>query len=217
MKSQEIIDSTVDELLKDGIVIESDSEWASTVLLVKKKTGETRLCADYRAVNKVLRRDEWPLPKIIDILDTSGKSKFFSVLDLKAGFHKIRMAEDSKKITSFITKKGLYEYNYMSFGLCTNPSAFSRFLHKIFRDMVWNEIIYYIDDVIISAITIEERNRILEEFLMRCWEVNLTLNLKKCEILKTSVLYLGYVISGEGLRANPKKIEIVKNHPTPKD
>ena len=81
----------------------------------------------------------------------------------------------------------------MPFGLSTNPSAFSRFLHKIFRDMVWTEILFYIDNVIIYAITIEEHNnRILEKILIRCWEVNLTLNAKKCEILPTSVLYLGY-------------------------
>ena len=171
---------------------------------------------DYRAVNKVLRKDEWPLPRIQDILDTLGEAKFFSVLDLKAGFHQIRMAEESKKITAFITKKGLYEYNVMPFGLATNPSAFSRFVHKAFKDMSWAGLVFYIDDVIIYAKTAEEHYQILKKLLARCRETQLTLNIKKCDILRTEVLYLGFIVSGEGLRANPKKVEIVKSHPTPK-
>ena len=96
MKSQEIIDATVEELLKDGIISEWDSEWALPVIIVQKKMGETRLCVDYRKVNKVLRRDEWPFPRINDILDTLGNCKVFSVLDLNAGFHQIKMENKSK-------------------------------------------------------------------------------------------------------------------------
>ena len=97
----------------------------------------------------------------------------------------------------------------MPFGLATNPSAFSRFVHKTIKNMNWSGIIFYIDDVIVYA-------RILKKLLMRCREAQLTLNLRKCEVLKTSLLYLGYAVSSKGLRANPKKVEIVKNHPTPK-
>ena len=95
--SQKIIDETVEQLLEEGIISKSDSDWASPVLLVKKKTGDLRLCVDYRVVNKVLRKDEWPLPRIQDIMDTLGNARYFSVLDLKAGFHQIKMAEESKK------------------------------------------------------------------------------------------------------------------------
>ena len=89
-------------------------------------------------------------------------------------------------------------------------------MHKAFKDMNWSGIVFYVDDVIVYAKTLEEHFQILKKLLIRCRETQLTLNLKKCEVLRTSVLYLGYVVSGEGLRANPKKVEIVKSHPTPK-
>ena len=214
-KSQEIIDEIVVGLLENGIIEPSNSDWASPVLLVLKKDGSHRMCVDYRRVNKVLLKDQWPLPRIQDILDALGGAKVFSVLDLKSGFFQVRMAEESMKYTAFITKKGLFQYLYMPFGLATNPSAFSRVMHLVFMDMNWVEIIFYIDDVIIFAATVADHNRILLKFLLRCLQFHITLNLKKCEFLKDSVLYLGYIISDKGLQPNPKKVEIVKNHPTP--
>ena len=127
------------------------------------------------------------------------------------------MAPEPKKYATFITQKGLYAYNFMPFGLTSNPSGFSRFVNKIFKDMAWNELIFHVNDVIIYAKTRNRHNEILLKFLRRCKESNLKLNAKKCEILKSRALYLGHMIRSEGLRTNPKTGEIVKNHPTPKD
>ena len=95
-KSQEIIDETVEKLLKSGIIEPSNSEWSSPVILVKKKDGGHRMCVDYRKLNKVLKKDEWPLPRIQDILDTLGGSEYYSVLDLKSGFFQIKLAQDCR-------------------------------------------------------------------------------------------------------------------------
>ena len=134
VKSQEIIDETVDKLLSDGIIEPSLSEWSSPVILVKKKGGDFRMCVDYRRLNKVMRKEEWPIPLIQDIFDSFGGARYFSVLDLKSSFFQIKMAENAKKYTAFICKKGLYQYLYMPFGLRSNPKAISRFMHTAFSD-----------------------------------------------------------------------------------
>ena len=215
-KSQEIIDETVEKLLKSGIIEPSNSEWSSPVILVKKKDGGHRMCVDYRKLNKVLRKDEWPLPRIQDILDTLGGSKYYSVLDLKSGFFQIKMAQDAKKFTAFICKRGLFEYGYMPFGLLSNPAAFCRAMRLAFGDMDGKELVFYIDDIICFAPTVNGHNKVLGKFLDRCMKAHLKLNFKKCEILKRKVTFLGHVISAEGIEPNPAKIEVVKNHPMPK-
>ena len=133
VRSQEIIDDTVNTLLEQGIIEVSESEWSSPVVLVKKPDESYRMCVDYRKINRVLRKEEWPIPKIADILDNFHNAKYFSTLDLKSGFFQIKMEEKSKKYTAFITKKGLYQYKYMPFGLKSNPgfNFTSKVLNKI--------------------------------------------------------------------------------------
>ena len=216
IKHQEIIDNTVEKLLADGIIEPSLSEWSSPVTLVQKKGGDFRMCVDYRKLNKVMKKEEWPLPRIQDILDSLGGAKYFSVLDLKSGFFQVKMAPESRKYTAFICKKGLYQYLYMPFGLRSNPNAFSRVMHMGFSDMLWKQLILYIDDIIIFSRDLVTHMANLQGFLARCLELHLKINLKKCTFLKTSVIYLGHVVSDVGILPNPAKIEVVKNHPTPR-
>ena len=126
------------------------------------------------------------------------------------------MAENAKKNTAFICKKGLYQYLYMPFGLRSNPNAFSRFMQTAFSDLLWKNMVLCIDDIIIFSSDLANHIKTLRNFLERCLELHLKINVKKCDFLKSKVIYLGHVVSHEGIEPNPAKVEIIKNHPTPK-
>lgn len=129
------VQKTVDGLLRDGVIRPSDSPYASAIVLVKKKNGQTRMCIDYLGLNKNTVRDNYPLPRIEDCIEYLEVKKYFSVLDLKSGFHQVKVHKDSIKYTAFVTPNGQYEYQRMPFGLKNAPSVFQRFINNIFRDL----------------------------------------------------------------------------------
>lgn len=141
----------LDDLLAKGIIRESTSEYASPIVLTKKKTGETRMCIDFRTLNKVTTRDNFPLPLIEDQLDLLEGKKYFTTLDLKDGFFHVKMHDDSIKYTSFVTPLGQYEYLRMPFGLKGAPLKFQRYVTQVFKDQInAGEISVYIWMILLS-------------------------------------------------------------------
>ena len=200
----------------------SNSLWASPIVLACKKDGTLRMRVDYRKLNFVTKPDKFPLPRIDDLLDQLGKSKYFSTLDLAAGFWQIRMNNSPKEKTAFGTQNGLFEFQVMPFGL-TNaaPAVFQRLMQRVVSDLNPPEgpdfMGVYVDDLLISSLTFEEHRDHLSRVMSRLRSANLKLKLTKCHFVTPRVEYLhvGHVISSAGLSPNPKQVAAVSNYPQP--
>lgn len=205
----------IGELLANGIIQESQSAYASPIVLVRKKNSEYRLCVDYRALNKKTIKDSYPMPVIEDQLDRlSGKSLFTS-LDLASGYHQIPVAEGSRHVTGFITPDGHYEYTRMPFGLVNAPAVFQSMINKALGAKRFDLAIPYLDDLLSTASTTDEMFSKLEEILELLKKANLTLNLKKCFFFQSKIDYLGFEISADGLQPGSRKIQAVCEFPRP--
>lgn len=205
----------INDLLENQIIRESDSEFASPIIVVPKKNGDLRLCIDYRALNKKTYKNKYPMLLIEDQVDSLSGQVFFTTLDLTSGYHQIPMAEDSKHLTAFVTPDGHFEYNRMPFGLCNAPAVFQRLIHKILNAKKIPGVLAYMDDIIISSQTVEEGMQKLRQVLEALKDANLTLNLGKCNFFRTEVEYLGYEISRDGIKPGKRKAEAVKSFKRP--
>ena len=136
-------------MLKCGVIQLSSSEWASPSVLVCKKDGGLHWCIDYQLLNDVTVKDAYPLPLIEDCLDTLSGCEFFSSLDMASGYWQIVMEESDQSKTAFLTKYGLYKFVHMPFGLCNAPATFQRAMQLVFRGMTWQEILSYLDDLMV--------------------------------------------------------------------
>lgn len=213
-----VVQQMVDDLLKDGIIQHSDSPYASPIVLTKKKSGEDRMCIDYRGLNKLTIRDNYPLPLIEDCLEYLDGKQWFTVLDLKSGFHQVQMSPESVKYTAFVTPTGQYEYLKMPFGLKNAPSVFQRFITSIFRDFLnHSEIMIYLDDIILATADPVSHLALLERVLTRLRKYRLELKLSKCKFLYREIDYLGYTVDSKGIRPNDGHIQAIHDYPTPRN
>lgn len=214
---QEKLRTILEKLKSDGVIRPSDSEYASPIVLVRKINGETRLCVDYREINKITVRENFPTPLIEDHLDRLRDKRFFSKLDLKSGFHHVKVSDSSIKYTSFVTPLGQYEYLRMPFGLTNAPRVFQRFTNKIFRPLIeQNKILLYLDDILIATEDIDEHLRILAEVFRLAQEHRLNFRLDKCSFLYTEITYLGYLIDEKGIRPSKEHVDAVANYAIPR-
>ncbi|KAL4123256.1 hypothetical protein QTP88_015463 [Uroleucon formosanum] len=196
---RERLKTIIDDLLKGGIIRPSRSPYSSPIVLVRKKTGDLSLCVDYRELNKITVKDNFPAPLIDDQIDKLKNKKYFSLLDLKNGFHHVKMNEASIPFTSFVTPLGQFEYLKMPFGLTNAPKVFSRFTQQIFSDLIKREeIILYMDDILIATEAVPEHLVILK----KVFNLAAKFDLKFHEV---------------GVRPSPRNIDSVKNYPIPKN
>lgn len=207
----------VDDLIHNDIVQESSSNYASPILLVKKKSGESRLCVDYRALNNKTIKDKYPLPLIDDQVSNLSGNKYFITLDLSSGYYQIPMSKESQHLTAFVTPDGHYEFKRMPFGLANAPSVFQRMMNGLLGSRRFKSALAYMDDLLIPAATIEEGFVRLEDVLKVIQGAGLTLNLSKCSFFVTKIEYLGYEISSEGIKPSERKISAVRDFPTPRN
>ena len=205
-KEREYIQQQVKEMLESNVIQPSSSPWSSRIVLVKKKDGKLRFCIDYRSLNSTTKKDVYPLPRIDDSLAMLSRGKFFTTLDLWAGYWQIPLAPNSKEKTAFVTDSGLYEFNVMPFGLCNAPATFQRFMDATLAGLKWKNLLVYMDDIIIFSSTFEEHLKDVDEVLNRLRDANVTLNQNKCEFCKEKIHYLGHVISAAGIQPNPEKV-----------
>ncbi|GBC05841.1 hypothetical protein RclHR1_06470004 [Rhizophagus clarus] len=216
-KEQEHIDKEIKEMLYYNIIRPSTSEWASPVILVPKKNGKLRFCVDYRQLNKVTKKDNYPLPRTDEIFDSLGKAQWFTSLDLASGYWQVEMKEEDKSKTAFITRNGMYEFNVMPFGLCNAPGTFQRCMDNILKDMLWKNTMVYLDDVNIYSKTFEEHLQHLEEVLKRVEKAGLKINPEKCHFCTQSLQFLGHIVTNKGILPDPSKVDAIKNYPVPKN
>ena len=216
-KEKEEIQSQVKELLRTSRVQSSTSPYGSPVLFVQKPDGSLRMCIDYRRLNKITIRNKYPLPRIDDLLDTLGASTVFSTLDLKSGYHQIRLQDSDIPKTAFNTPFGHYEFRVIPFGLTNAPSAFQSFMNDTLRPFLGQFCLVYLDDIIVFSKSEEEHTEHLRRVFTVLREKNLYVNPAKCTLFSKEVSYLGHIVSGDGLKADPRKTKVVQDWPTPQD
>jgi hypothetical protein len=182
---REQVNTQVDEWICEDIVQPSLSEYASPVVLARKKDGSIRLCVDHRELNKQIIKDRYPLPLVEGQLDLLQGARYFSTLDLKNGCFHVYMDEQSRKVTVFIVSDGHYEFLRIPFGLCNSPAVFQRFINAVFRDPVQEKmVIAYLDDLIIPSANCETGIRNLRAVLRTASEAGLEINWSKCHFLQ---------------------------------
>jgi len=218
---QAIIDKEVDRMIKQGVLIPSRSPYASNLLLVRKpdpseESGmKDRVCASFVRLNKLTKKDSYPLPNIQTIFDSIGRSKWFTTMDLLSGFWQVMIKPEHRHKTAVITARGLYEYAVMAFGLCNAPATFQRLMDAIvlpeYRDFVQT----YIDDVLTHSITFEDHVVHLDKVLMLFRNNKLMVKLSKCKFAQIIVKFLGHLISQGTIKCNPEAVETIRNWKRP--
>ena len=214
-KQKEVANKIIEELLENNIIQPSLSPWAAPIVLVKKKSGEDRLCIDYRKLNSITKKASFPLPRIDDVLDTLQGQKIFSTLDLASGYWQIEMDDKSKEKTAFIVDNNIYEWNRLAFGLTNAPGTFQRLMNHVLRKEIGISCLVYLDDIIVFSRTLEEHLDNLRRIFGLLEQANLKLKLSKCKFLETSVSYLGHIISASGIAPDPSKIASIANFKRP--
>ena len=208
---------SVDEFLKEGIIQYSKSPYNAPTIMVTKKDEGFRMVIDYRKLNLHVVTDPFPIPRIDQILEELGGCQFFSALDLLNGFYNLKIRPEDRLKTAFSTYEGHYEFVRLPMGLKNSPSIFQRMMNIVLAGCLGKFAYIYIDDIVIYSKTAEEHLIHLERILQSLREANLRIKFSKCQIFKTSIEYLGFLVSKDGLMVNPKKLKSVAEFPTPKD
>jgi hypothetical protein len=208
-------DKQIKDMLKRGIIEPSQSPWASPIVLVTKKDGSRRFCSDYRMLNDVTVKDSYPIPRIEETLESLSGAQWFSTLDLASGYWQVELDEGAKEKSAFVVRGGLYQWTVMPFGLCNAPSTFERLMENLMTGLQWESLLVYLDDVIVIGKTIEEELCRLKEVFRRLRKANLKLKPKKCVLFQKRVLYLGHVVTRDGIATDPEKIRVIQEWPPP--
>ena len=205
----------MEEMVNKGFVRPSMSPWGAPVLFVKKNDESMRLCIDYRELNKVTIRNQYPLSRIDDLFDQLQGAKVFSKIDLSSCYHQLRVHDEDVSKTAFRTRYGHFEFLVMPFGLTNAPAAFMDLMNRIFRPYLDKFVIVFIDDILIYLDSGEKHVEHLRIVLQSLREHRLYSKLSKCQFWLDSVAFLGHIVSAEEVSVDPQKVEAIVNWKPP--
>ncbi|KAD4180311.1 hypothetical protein E3N88_28902 [Mikania micrantha] len=210
------LSNQLQELLDKGFIRPSFSPWGAPVLFVKKKDGTFRMCIDYRELNKVTIKNRYPLPRIDDLFDQLEGSSYYSKIDLRSGYHQLRIQEEDIPKIAFHTRYGHYEFLVMPFGLTNAPVVFMDLMNRVCKPYLDKFIIVFIDDILIYSKTQEEHKGPLQLALELLRQEKLYVKLSKCDFWIREFQFLGHVMNEQGIHMDKSKIEAIKNWEAPK-
>ena len=211
------IEKQVSEMLQSGVIRPSTSSFASPLLMVKKKDQSWRPCVDYRHLNALTAKSKYPIPVIDEILDELHGASFFSKLDLRAGYHQIRLTEGDEYKTAFHTHNGHYEFTVMAFGLTGAPATFQAEMNRTLAPLLRRSALVFFDDILIYSKNYNDHLYHLRQVLQLLAENQWKVKLSKCAFAQSSIQYLGYVISAKGVATDDSKVSAIRDWPVPKD
>jgi hypothetical protein len=203
------------ELVEKGFIRPSSSTWGAQVIFVPKKDGTQRLCVDYRALNEVTVKNKYPLPRIDDLFDQLRGACVFSKIDLRSGYHQLKVRECDIPKTAFVLRYCLYEFTVMSFGLTNAPAYFMYMMNKVFMEYLDKFIVVFIDDILVYSRNEEEHEGHLRLILQKLQNHKLYAKLSNCEFWLKQVAFLGHIISKGGISVDPSKVQDVLSWKTP--
>ncbi|GJU72642.1 putative nucleotidyltransferase, ribonuclease H [Tanacetum coccineum] len=204
------------ELQYNGFIRPSSSPWGAPLLFVKKKDGSFRMCIDYRELNKLTIKNRYPLPRLDDLFDQLQGTQYFSKIDLRSGYHQLRVHEDDILKTAFRTRYGHFEFTVMPFGLTNAIAVFMDLMNRVCRPYLDKFVIVFIDDILIYSKTREEHKEHLGLVLEFLKKERLFAKFTKYELWLREVQFLGHVINGDGIHVDPSMNEAVKNWEAPR-
>ncbi|GJV47678.1 putative reverse transcriptase domain-containing protein [Tanacetum coccineum] len=204
------------ELSDKGFIRPSYSPWGAPVLFVKKKDGSFRMCIDYRELNKLTVKNRYPLPRIDDLFNQLQGSSVYSKIDLRSGYHQLRVREEDIPKTAFKTRYGHYEFQVMPFGLTNAPAVFMDLMNRVCKPYLDKFVIVFIDDILIYSKNKQEHEEHLKLILELLKKEELYAKFSKCEFWIPKVQFLGHVIDSQGIHVDPAKIESIKDWASPK-
>ena len=203
------------ENLSKGFIEASSSPWAAPVLFVKKADGSLRFCVNYRKLNAITRKDRYPLPLIEETLAKVAKAQWFTKVDIRQAFHRIRMRPEDEELTTFRTGMGAFKYKVLPFGLINGPASFQSFINSVLGEYLGDFCTAYIDDILIYSDTLKEHEDHVKKVLRKLKDAGLQADLKKCEFHVTKTKFLGFIVGREGVTVDPEKVEVVKEWAVP--
>ena len=208
MKHYQWVKEEIDKLLEAGVIRNSHSSWLAPIIVMLKGDAGKHLVIDYRALNKVTRKFVWPMPKVEDIFSQLNSAKYFSTLDLRAGYHHIGLTTDSIPKTAFTSPFGKYEYIKVPFGLAQAPAYFQELMTGVLKDLPF--AMAYLDDIIIYSSTPEEHLEHIRTVFEKLRDAKLSLKLSKCHFFAKEIQYLGHILGTEGIKPVPAKTKAIR-------
>jgi hypothetical protein len=205
----------LEELTNAGFIRPSKSPYGAPILFVKKKDGTMRMCVDYRALNNITIKNSYPLPRVDELFDRLQGAKYFSKIDLRSGYHQIRIAPEDVPKTAFRTRYGHFEFLVLPFGLTNAPATFMHLMHETFRSFLDEFALVFLDDILIYSKTLEDHERHVQQVLEMLRKEKLYAKESKCEFFKTEVEFLGHIVGRDGVKMMEDKVKAIAEWPVP--
>jgi hypothetical protein len=199
------------ELQRSGFIRPSSSPWGALVLFIEKKDKSLRMCVEYHSLNEVTIKNKYSLPRIDELFDQLKGAKYFSKVDLRSGYHQLKIRESDIPKTAFVTRYGQYEFTVMSFELTNAPAYFRNLMNNVFIEELDKFVIVFIDDILVYSKNVEEHEKHLRVVLGKLRAHKLYTKFSKCEFWLEKISFVGHILTAEGVAVDPGKVETVSN------